>query len=154
MTLNKKAAESQAQQQVIVSLVPKNWIPFNTFELAIRCGEVPVLTDYGYARLEISRLQIDFGSTTYGRSGSIERFLAKKVGETVEKFLKSSRFLLVVLDKNEHSVRFKLESVGLPVKGLEFSSHFETSQLTFEHVLQASVQKVVGSQGEDEALVA
>ncbi len=150
----KLAAEIQGGQSALVRLVPKKWIPFHTYELAIMCGKTPILTDYGFARLEISRLQIDFGSTTFGRSGSIERFLSKKVGEAVEDFLKSHLFTVVVHDKTEHSVRFTLSPVGQPLKELECSQHFETSRLTFERVMPAPVPQETEAPQENEAKVA
>ncbi len=116
-------------------------------------GDVPILTDYGYARMEISRLQIDFGSTTYGHSGSIERFLSKKVSEAVAHFLEPLQFTLAICDKTEHFVRFTLTPVGSPVKELRFSTHFETSWATFNRAMGIPPE-VVAPQDESEIKVA
>ena len=133
----------QGDEHALVHLVPKQWIPFHTFELCIMHGDVPILTDYGYARLEISRLQIDFGSTTYGHSGSIERFLSKKVSEAVGNFLLPHQFTLAICDKMEHFVRFTLMPVGAPMKELRLSTHFETSWATFHRAMGTETQHAV-----------
>ena len=126
----------QGDQHILVHLVPKRWIPFHTFELCIMRGDVPILTDYGYARLEISKLQIDFGSTTYGHQGSIEKFLSKKVSDAVATFLEPHQFTLAICDKKEHSVCFTLAPVGGPIRELHCSTHFETSWLTFNRAIE------------------
>lgn len=144
----------QGEQHLLVQLVPKRWIPFHTFELEIVCGETPILTDYGFARLEISKLQIDFGSTTYGRSGSIERFLSKKVSEAVQEFLEPHQFALSVSDKSEHSVWFTLCAVGSPIRELTFSDHFETSRLSLSRAMPASAPAEAEQSQEDEPKVA
>lgn len=144
----------QGDKHALVHLVPKQWIPFHTFELSIMHGDVPILTDYGYARLEISRLQIDFGSTTYGHSGSIERFLSKKVSEAVGNFLLPHQFTLAICDTSEHFVRFTLAPVGSPVKELRLSAHFETSWTTFNRALGIPSPEAAAPEDVEEDMVA
>lgn len=129
-------AELQEKKPILVTLAAHDWINKTTFELAVMFEKKRLITDIGYARLDMSRMPINFGST----DGIVHNgdHLTKVLKAAADAYLKPFSFILTVIDAHKE-VRFSL-SPAMPVKWLELSKYFETSRSTFEGVNSASVQ--------------
>jgi hypothetical protein len=128
-----KTTADLQRRDIEVQFKGHRWIPFQMCELAIMSGTGVVLTDFGFARIDIRTLRVDFGSLTEHRDSFVESYLGGKVRDSVTRFLAPYPFLVTVTEYGDTRVLFTLQQHGGPeLKLLEFSEHFETSRLTFD----------------------
>jgi len=90
-------------------------------------GKKRILTDHGYARLDMSKMPINFGST----NGIVNNgeYLTKVMLAAADAYLRPFVFSLRIQERDS-AVRFSLLPLQ-PVSKLELSKHFETSKATF-----------------------
>lgn len=143
----KKVKNRSAAELLPVKLVPLQWphrANLNVCTLKIMRGEAVILTDIGYACLDISRLPIDFGKSS-GRSNN-SHYLSERIFAAAEEFLKPFTFSVNVL-QYEPELRFSiaLQHKKMPQE-LTISSHFDTTLSAFlvgvspvQEVLQEAV---------------